>query len=73
MKRTTHRVTDTSWWKLCPGCKKWFPVLLKPPGTKIRANLPCHCKICSKIYADASKKKLSDLSSLMLDEFNEAS
>ena len=43
LRRVTHRVTDTHWWKLCPTCKKWFEINLEPPGTKIRSNLPVYC------------------------------
>ncbi len=74
MRRTTHKVSNTSWWIHCPDCNKWFNILLKPPGTKIRSNLPTYCKPCGKIRSDKSKMKYHDvLAGILFDELNEAS
>ena len=73
MRRNTHRVNDTSWWKLCPECDKWFQVLLRYPGIENATDLPGCCKPCGGENIDENTEKLSALTATLFDEFNEAS
>ena len=76
MRRTSHWVTDTHWYKLCATCKRWFVVVLKPPGTKVRSKLPTYCNKCKhekpvslkQQIKNSEKEDMDNLVSLFMED-----